>query len=543
MGELQNKDLRNTKIPWYVYVVAILLAALPLFFFYRAYSLTPEGWQFTGNLSASPDMMQYRYWMRQVVNEGPIVENKFSVEENRPHLIVIYYYLIGKTAQVTKIAPEWIYAFFGSILVFITTLVIYFISSQFMKTRTQAAWVFGIILLGGGFGAHLRILSNKSFVIHNPILYKVIVEPVLNYPVFENFRGNYLFQAFFDSHYMTLWLLFSITLMVLFIALKNFSPIRLILVIFLSGFITLYHIYEGVTFIAILLSIGLLLWIKQKLDRHALILLSASLISVLIAFLVIYILYSRSGAPLPNWRGENILFSILMISYPIAWILIVIGIGTYWMNADLEKIFLLGWAIGCTAILLSGPFYMYPARGSLTLQIPLYIIAGQIYFSRYRRVTPAALVIIVISLLVTPVWIIQNRWESSNFNASIPALFINADHREIIDTLKSKAVDDDILIADLSKLDWKRDLLWLAPEYPGRFFCAHFFLCVDYDQKMRAVSRFYQDPPSAKAAFMQEINPRFVFVGPEQDLIKFQETPGLLMVVSNKAGTLFEYKP
>jgi len=109
--------------------------------------------------------------------------------------------------------------------------------------------------------------------------------------------------------------------------------------------------------------------------------------------------------------------------------------------------------------------------------------------------------------------------------------------------LKSTANEQDILIADLSKLDWERDLLWLAPEYPGRFFCAHFFLCVDYDQKTRVVSRFYQDPPRAKTAFLREIDPRFVFAGPEQDLTKFIETPGLTLVVSNGAGTLFEYKP
>jgi len=542
MAELHH-NAQKIKVPWYVIAIAILLSLLPLVLYYRAYSQTPDGWHFTGNLSASPDMMQYRYWMRQAVIDGPLVENKFTIEENRPHLLVLYYYLIGKTAQVLKISPEWIYAFFGSVLVFLTTIVIYFITSQFMITKAHTAWVFGIILLGGGYGVYLLILSQIGFVIQNPILSKLIIEPVEKSPVFENFRGNYLFQAFFDSHYMTLWLLFSITLIGLFFALKHLSPIRLILVIFLSGFITLYHIYEGVTFIAILLSIGLLLWIKQKLDRHALIVLSASLISVLIAFLVIYLLYSQSGTPLPNWRGENMLFSIILISYPIAWIMIVIGIGNYWRNADLENIFLLGWALGCTTILLSGPFFMYPARGSLSLQIPLYIIAGQIYFSRYNRVTPAAMVIIGISLLVTPVWVFQNRWELSNFNSSIPALFINEDHREIIDTLKYVAAEDDVLIADLSELDWKRDLLWLAPEYPGRFFCAHFFLCVDYAQKTRSVSRFFQDPPRAKAAFLRENDPRFVFVGPEQDLIKFQETPGLILVVSNEAGTLFEYKP
>ena len=67
--------------------------------FWHAQVSTPPGHEFTGNLTISPDYMQYRVWERLSVREGPIVSNTFTIEPNRRHLPVFYYWAIGHTAR------------------------------------------------------------------------------------------------------------------------------------------------------------------------------------------------------------------------------------------------------------------------------------------------------------------------------------------------------------------------------------------------------------------------------------------------------------
>lgn len=536
------KNLHDTKIPTYIFLVALFLAILTLLPFWRAQSQTPPGWQFTGNLLTSPDMMQYRIWMRQSAAEGPLVENKLTTEENKPHLLVIYYYVIGKIADWLQVTPEWVYAYLGAVLVFLYTVLLYVIVRVFIRSASQAAWIFGIIILGGGLGAHLKILQNFEFIRQNPLLNRTIVQAVWNNAYFEDFRGNYLFRALFDSHYMLLWLLFTVTLIALYFCIKKFSTFRLVLTAGLSFFVTLLHVYEGLTLLAILAVMAMLFWRKRMLTRHTKTLLLFSALSILAGFGVIFLLYQNSGSPLPTWQGLNMLFSTLLISYPLAWVLIFIGIGNYWKNAGLEEVFLLGWAGGCVVIFLSAPFYPYSDRGSMTLQIPLYLVAGAIYFARFKRITLVALIVIVFTVMVTPTWVLYKGWKYSGFDPNVPALFINAEHRQLIETLKSKAKKDDILIADLAANDWERDLLWLGPEYPGRFYCGHFFLCVDYVEKRKALAQFYAATPQEKANFLQETDARFIFVGKEHDLAQFKQTPGMELLLSNRAGSIFEFQ-
>jgi len=45
---------------------------------------------------------------------------------------------------------------------------------------------------------------------------------------------------------------------------------------------------------------------------------------------------------------------------------------------------------------------------------------------------------------------------------------------------------------DKSEVPWKTDDLWLAPEYPGKLYCGHFFLTADYEQKCAKVVRFFE---------------------------------------------------
>ena len=68
--------------------------------YWRAASQAPDGWAFTGNLSSSPDYMQYRVWMRQTQVDGPLVNNVFTSEPNRPYLPVSVYWAISTVTTV-----------------------------------------------------------------------------------------------------------------------------------------------------------------------------------------------------------------------------------------------------------------------------------------------------------------------------------------------------------------------------------------------------------------------------------------------------------
>jgi hypothetical protein len=175
------------------------------------------------------------------------------------------------------------------------------------------------------------------------------------------------------------------------------------------------------------------------------------------------------------------------------------------------------------------------------LQIPIYIVAGAIYFAKYKRVTPAAAMLALLLLGATPAWALQHRWENTKFSSEKPYMFLSAEQHELVDLLKRRAGKDDVLIVDKSKEPWETDDLWLTPEYPGKLYCGNFFLTVDYDRKCAEVTRFYKDPPENQAAFLREKKVRYVYVGAKDDPSRFERVPGLVLLKATSVGSLFEY--
>jgi hypothetical protein len=253
-------------------------------------------------------------------------------------------------------------------------------------------------------------------------------------------------------------------------------------------------------------------------------------------------LQRSSGLPPPNWRAPSIFFSILLISYPLAWILIGWGISDYWGKADLKECFLLGWILGCTLLTLSGPFYPYPDRGTMSLQIPLYLVAGAIYFSRHKRVGLTAALIAVFILGATPAWRVAKTWKTTRFDPEAPYMYMNVHHREILDLLQQKATETDLLMVDKSYPFWKTDDLWLAPEYPGKLYCSHFFLTVNYQRKRARVIRFFDSTPEEQVDFLRQERIRFLYINSNMDPKTFENIPGLTLVKATPVGALFEYE-
>ncbi len=524
--------------------IAVFAGLLHMVPFWRAQTQTAPGFIFTGNINNSPDLMQYRVWERQALESGLLVTDKFTSEPNEPHLLVIFYYVIAKLGAFFSVPFEFVYSYMGALFAFFFVIVLFLIVRRFIPAAHQYWWVFLVALFGGGFGAYIRVLSNVGFVRNNFLLNKVLVEGYWSWPtLFEAYRGNYIINSIFDTHFILMWLLSSLSVFLFYLTLRRFSWLRLALTTFFFGLTTLIHVYDGITLGVIAFFVVLLLWKRKQAPRFTYLSLLFSEGAILISVLLFFLLYRRSGLAVPDWRGINILFSILLISYPLAWFVIFPGIVKFWQNARFEETFLIGWALGCLVLTLAGPYYPYPDRGTMTLQIPLYIIAGLIFFRYFNRVTWYAGLVIIVVAGMTPAWVLQHNWEIARFDPSIPSIWLNADHEAIIHKLDEIAAPDDILITDMSKVDWEVDPLWLAPDYPGKFYCAHFFLTVDFTNKRDELVKFY-DPLTTsqeQSAFLKEKHIRFVYVDANQNPSRFSQIPGLTQVLSNSVGAIFQF--
>jgi hypothetical protein len=177
----------------------------------------------------------------------------------------------------------------------------------------------------------------------------------------------------------------------------------------------------------------------------------------------------------------------------------------------------------------------------MTLQIPLYLIAGAIYFARFKRVSAVAALVIVVVLAASPAWFVRGLGRTMRFRPTTPYLHLNTDHRRMIDVLKERATKTDALLIDKTRPEWRNDDLWLAPEYVGLHYCGH-VLAVDYDRKRREATRFYHElAADDQAQFLAKNHIRFVFVGPEHNRTKFDTIPGLRPVEASSVGVLYEF--
>ena len=521
------------RLPAALWLVALLAALVHIAPFWRAQASARDGWTFTGNLTVSPDYMQYRVWERQTQREGPLVTNRFTTEPNRAHLPVVFYWAVGKVARWIGAKPEYVFAYAGSLFAALLALLVFATVRQFMPEPRHAWWVFLAIFLGGGLGAHLKIFVELPVVRDIGAVDRFITGPLRSWPVFEDYRSHYIVRTLLDSHFLLIWLVALAAVVALYFALARPSLWRAALTAALFVAITVLHVYEGVTLVAIAGAVALCCWGLPEQRRAALAMFAICTAAVAVCYAALGVIFARSGLPLPDWHAINILFATLAIAYPIAWVLIAWGLGDYWRRAKLPERFLVGWALGCTVITLSGPFYPYPDRGTLTMPVPLYLIAGAIFFARFPRVSVRQAVLAVALLGATPLWLAARTWRNTGFRDDAPHLFINGAHRNTLATLAARADTSDILLAEPA------DLLWLAPEFPGRLHVGHFFLTVRYDQKLDSLQAALGDP-ARLPALLEASGARFVFVNAARDPARLQGMAGLSAVARESVGWLFE---
>ena len=502
-----------------------------------AQSTTPAGWTFSGNLTVSPDFMQYRVWQRQSQREGPVVTNAFTTEPNQPHLIVAHDWLIGQVARATGVTPEFVSAYMGCLWAMLLAMLLYGLVAHFFPIAHQKWWVLGALVLGGGLGAHLKVLALAPGLNEIYLIRRLVVEPLDAWPMFEDYRSHYLIKTLVDTHFAFLWLVTLGAVTAVYAALRRFTAGRVALAMFLSAAITLLHVYEGVTLMAIAAGIAVCCRARRQNAREAAILLALVAATVLACYAVVMVMFRNSGLPMPPWRAVNILLATLLIAYPVAWGLIAFGLRDYWRQAGLAECVLVGWALGCTFVTLSGPFYPYPDRGTMTLPVPLLLIAGGIFFRWRPRVNwPAALVAIVL-MGGTPVWFVTRTIVINRFHDDRPWAWTRPAHHAIIQSLAERATPRDILLAE------QGDELWLAPDFPGRSYVGHFFLTLDYQRKNGELQAFLSGTGEDRRTFLERTGARFVFVNMSRQPQQFESIAGLHPIATGSAGWLFEFRP
>lgn len=526
---------QGLRFPARVWVAALAAALLHLMPLWHAQWSTPPGYEFTGNLTISPDYMQYRVWERLAVREGPIVSNTFTTEPNTKHLPVIYYWGIGHMADALGAQPEFVYAYSGAVFAVMLALLVWVFVRRYLADEVMRWWVFLAVMFGGGLGGHLKLLESTPVLGQLPIVRRMLIDPLASWPLFEDYRSHYVFKALFDSHFLLLWIVALLAILALARAFERYTPARAALAV--AGFtaMTVLHIYEGVTLLAIAIAVVAVSWRHPVERKTAMRLVGWTGIGVIAVYAALGALFARSGLPVPEWRAVNILLSIVVVAFPLAWWLMAIGLRDYWLQAGQRERFLVAWGAACTVLTLSGPFYPYPDRGTLTMPVPVLIIAGAIFATRFGRPKRIALVIALAVFAAGPTWQIARSWYFSGARPDASFMYLSSDHRAVIDALKASATNSDVLLAE------PPDLLWIAPEYPGRLYVGHFFLTPGYGEKREALERAMIEPDSL-GALLERSGARWVFANAGRDAARVGRTPGLTAVSASAAGTLFEVR-
>ncbi|HXG45872.1 MAG TPA: hypothetical protein VNJ71_14065 [Gemmatimonadales bacterium] len=536
-------------LPAALLAVAAVAALTHMAPFWATQRATPPGWVFTGNLTGSPDEMQYRILMERTQAVGPIVENRLTTEPNRPHIAMFFYYGIGRLARWLHAREAYVAAYVGMVLAAVLALGTFWIVDHFLASRYQTWWVYLALLFGGGLGAHLMLLDEVDALRGNTLFARIVSEGLRNAIVFEEYRSHYLFTTLFDTHFLFFLCTALLAIVALYRAVAHFTVPRLLAAGLAFGAATVLHIYDGVTLVFIAAGVVAVLRLRGLPVRHAAITLAVCAAAAGAAILWQMLLYRHSGLRIPDWRAQSIYASELALAYPLAWGLLAWGLGRYWRTAGLKECFLLGWILGCTVLTLSGPFYPYPDRGTLTLQIPLTIVAGAIYFSWRPRVAPSHALLAVALLAATPIWQVKRLLTNMSFShhpsGAPPAYtWMSPDHQELVTALRRQATEHDVLIVDKSRVPWRTDDLWLTQGFPGRLYAGHYALTPDYARKREEVNTFFAEADPVKGAeFLRRAGVTIVFVRRDQEPARFERIPGLHRLAGNAVGTLFVYTP
>lgn len=517
-------------------LAALIAAAIHLLPLGLAQRNTPDGYRFTGVLIPNPDMMQYQIWMREAGRSGIIVRNSLTTEANRPYLPVPFYWVIGKTARLTGVSPDLLYRFYGALFAALFAGATLLVVWRSFPTPHQRRWTYAVFLIGGTLTALIRLivyqtpLHGMHFIKYTLMMGRGVI------PGFEKSRSEFSVNLLFDPHYLLLWLLVMASIAACYRLLEQRTPARLLTALLIVPLTIFVHIHQIVLLTAIFASIAFLLYARGLLDRSRAVALLACWLPGLIVAAAVARIQSHSGLPFPEWRSGATPISYVMLGYPAALVALGWGLRGYWLRAGVRECVLLGWILGCALITLSGPFYPFPHRGLLTVQLPLTLVAASIYFAARPRLAPPVMAALVVLMIPMPLATLPNKLKATRFSAGRSYSWMTPAQDSVVARVSSLARPNDALLAPSGVR------LWLAPDYPGVLYAGHGFLTVDYFTKEYRLRRFFADQdPARQAEFLASAGIRFVFVQPADNPARFSDIPGLTPLDATPAGTLFEF--
>lgn len=521
------------RAPLAVWLIALAAAIVHLAPLWRAQLSVADGWEFTGNLATSPDYMQYRVWERRTEFTGPIADNRFTTEAHQRYLPVLLYWFVGIVARTVGQPPEFVYEWLGAPLAFALVLLLYLCAQRFLSSRVATWWVFLSTLLGGGLGAYLKLADEQRVLGERWTAW--LNERLANAPVWESYRSHYVCKVLFDTHFLVAWVFTILALLAYHAALQRPSAVRVAAASLASVFVTALHPYEGPLLVLIhAVTLGLARW-RGVADRNVLVASATVAAATAASVLALLALQSQSGLPIPSWRPPDVAWINVLLAYPIVALLAVFGLRAYWSRAGLDQVFLLGWAGGCLLMTLSSPLYPYADRGPTTAQAPLFLVAGGIYFARRSTVHWTHALIALVSMGVSAPRDVLHRWRVSHFDRKRPAIFVSGEHRDLLERLRALADEKSVLLAQ------PREYRWLAPQFPGVSYHAHFFLTVEFERKFAEVESFFASKDALEQArFLEERGIDFLHVPREAQPERFEALPGWRAVAQADGGVLLE---
>lgn len=519
------------RVPLAVWLIAFAAALAHLAPLWRAQLTVPEGWEFTGNLATSPDYMQYRVWERRTEFTGPIADNRFTTEAHEPYLPVVLYWFVGAAARAVGQPPEFVYEWLGAPLAFALVLLLYWCAQRFLATSVARWWVFLSTLLGGGLGAYLKLAEERR--VFGERWTQGLNDWLANAPVWESYRSHYVCKVLFDTHFLVAWVFTILALLAFHAAAQRPSVARLVAASVASVFVTVLHPYEGPLLLLIYSFAFALAHLRRVADRGLRVATATVVAATTASVLVLLALQARSGLPLPAWRPPDVAWVNVLLAYPLVALLAVLGLRAYWARAGRDEVFLLGWAGGCLLMTLSSPLYPYADRGPTTAQAPLFLVAGGIYFARRPSVPWSHAVLALLAMGASAPRDALHRWYVSHFDRKRPAVFASAEHRELLDRLRTLASERSVLLAQ------PREYRWLAPEFPGISYHAHFFLTVDFERKYAEVESFFASRDAQEhARFLDERGIDFLHVPRDAQPERFESLPGWRTLAAADGGIL-----
>lgn len=500
---------------WLIWLALTIITTLP---YLIALLRAPEGYTFTGVLSAYDDTFTYFAWIRQSADGHILLRDLYTSEPQSRAFFLPLWSVIGFASRVTGVSVVLMFHIARLLAALWLLVVARTTALLIMKSRTRVRYTLWLYAMSSGLGWLVYAHRNRSDLLGAA---SISGSADLTMPEAIAFRSIFAQVHFVIGTALLAW---SITLF--FTAIVEQKTRRAFAAGLLVSLLALVHPYLVIVvgLVAIVVCI-ISLWPKVTGKRRP------SFVSSTTAAAVFglgalpgigYLLYlNRTNEVLREWLRVTDTLSPApqeyLLGFGIVVALAVIGVTVLWCNRAKYGWLLLIWAI-VQAALLYAPV-SFQRRLVEGLQLPLVIAASVAVFwiarkflsgraVRYRRAWLAA--VIAISSITSIGFIVGQLVANGNASSVDSRRYVSNDLMAAFEFLRANADADSVLFSHYLTGN-------LAPSMTGlRVFLGHYGQTIDADDKSAQVTAFYTgalDETVARQLFAAN-DVRYVIYGP-----------------------------